>query len=162
LLKLSTAGASQRVEDAFRRKRLMLYLGSERLQGIIDSNPHRSHRTKQTAFADALGPGPRLCFRRLDMLNQDVGHLTGHWDKVVGHCSIEQVSILAVDALFKKNRSDARAAERWRSVKVTEFERRQTATVRKELDEEYEAAVGLNVRPSKGGAQAKISSNSQT
>jgi hypothetical protein len=96
------------------------------------------------------------------MLNQDVGHLTGHWDKVVGHCSIEQVSILAVDALFKKNRSDARAAERWRSVKVTEFERRQTATVRKELDEEYEAAVGLNVRPSKGGAQAKISSNSQT
>jgi hypothetical protein len=47
-------------------------------------------------------------------------HLTGHWDKVVGHCSIEQVSILAVDALFKKNRSDARAAERWRSVKVTD------------------------------------------
>jgi hypothetical protein len=75
------------------------------------------------------------------MLNQDVGHLTGHWDKVVGHCSIEQVSILAVDALFKKNRSDARAAERWRSVKVTEFERRQTAAVRKELDEEYEAAA---------------------
>jgi hypothetical protein len=28
------------------------------------------------------------------------------------------------------------------------------AAVRKELDEEYEAAVGLNVRPSKGGAQA--------
>jgi len=32
------------------------------------------------------------------------------------------------------------------------------AAVRKELDQEYEAAVGLNVRPSKGGAQA----NSQT
>src|SRR5262249_32147539 len=30
------------------------------------------------------------------------------------------------------------------------------------LDEVYEAAVGLNVRPSKGCAQAKISSNSQT
>jgi hypothetical protein len=55
-----------------------------------------------------------------------------------------------------------RAAERWRSVKVTEFERRQIAAVRKELDDEYEAAVGLNVQPSKGGAQAKISSNSQT
>jgi hypothetical protein len=45
---------------------------------------------------------------------------------------------------------------------VTEFERRQMAAVRKELDEEYEAAVSLNVQPSKGGAQAKISSNSQT
>jgi peroxiredoxin len=43
-----------------------------------------------------------------------------------------------------------------------EFERRQIAAVRKELDDEYEAAVGLNVQPSKGGAQAKISSNSQT
>ena len=55
-----------------------------------------------------------------------------------------------------------RAAERWRSVKVTEFERRQIAAVRKELDEEYEAAVGLNEQPSKDGVQAKISSNSQT
>ena len=34
-----------------------------------------------------------------------------------------------------------RAAERWRSVKVTEFERRQMASVRKELDQEYEAMV---------------------
>jgi putative transposase len=55
-----------------------------------------------------------------------------------------------------------RAAERWRSVKVTEFERRQMAAVRKELDEEYEAAVGLNKQPSKDGAQPKISSNSQS
>jgi hypothetical protein len=54
LLKLPTARASQRVEEAFRRKRLMPYLGSKRLQGIIDSNPHRSHRADQTAFADAL------------------------------------------------------------------------------------------------------------
>jgi hypothetical protein len=29
-----------------------------------------------------------------------------------------------------------RAAERWRSVKVTEFERRQVAAVRKDLDQE--------------------------
>ena len=32
-----------------------------------------------------------------------------------------------------------RAAERWRSIKVTEFERRQMTAVRKELDQEYEA-----------------------
>jgi len=33
-----------------------------------------------------------------------------------------------------------RAAERWRSVKVTEFECRQLAAVQKELDQEYETA----------------------
>jgi hypothetical protein len=32
-----------------------------------------------------------------------------------------------------------RAAERWCSVKVSDFERRQLAAVRKELDQEYEA-----------------------
>jgi hypothetical protein len=31
-----------------------------------------------------------------------------------------------------------RAAKSWRSVKVTDFERRQMAAIRKELDEEYE------------------------
>ena len=35
------------------------------------------------------------------------------------------------------------------SVKVTEFERRQMFSVQKELDQEYEAMVGLNVKPSK-------------
>jgi hypothetical protein len=55
-----------------------------------------------------------------------------------------------------------RAAERWRSVKVTEFERRQMAAVRKELDQEYEAVVGLNAKPSKDDAQIKLSSNSRT
>lgn len=45
-----------------------------------------------------------------------------------------------------------RAAERWRSVKITEFERRQTAAVRKEFDLEYEAMVGLNAKPSKDAA----------
>jgi hypothetical protein len=54
-----------------------------------------------------------------------------------------------------------RAAERWRSVKITEFERRQVAAVRNELDQEYEAAVGLDVKPSKDEA-ARISSNSRT
>ncbi len=43
-----------------------------------------------------------------------------------------------------------RAAERWRSIKVTEFERPQMAAVQNELDQEYEAMVGHNVKPSKG------------
>src|SRR5499427_4659374 len=55
-----------------------------------------------------------------------------------------------------------RAAERWRSVKVTEFERRQLAAARKELDQEYEAASGLKAKPSKDEAQIKLSSSSRT
>ena len=54
-----------------------------------------------------------------------------------------------------------RASERWRSIKVTEFERRQLAAVRKELDHEYEAQVGLKTRLSKD-ATPKISSNPRT
>jgi putative transposase len=53
-----------------------------------------------------------------------------------------------------------RAAERWKSIKVSEFERRQLAAVKKELDQEYEAQVDLNRKPSKGAAQTKISSSS--
>jgi len=56
----------------------------------------------------------------------------------------------------------ARAAERWRSVKVTEFERRQLTAIRIELDQEYETQVGLKMKSSKDAAQAKISSNSRT
>ena len=52
-----------------------------------------------------------------------------------------------------------RAAERWRSVKVTEFERRQMAAVRNELDQEYEAMVGLKAKPSKDARAVKLSSN---
>jgi hypothetical protein len=54
-----------------------------------------------------------------------------------------------------------RAAERWRSIKVTEFERRQLMAVRKELDQEYEAEIGLKTKPAKEAAQ-KLSSSSQT
>jgi hypothetical protein len=53
-----------------------------------------------------------------------------------------------------------RAAERWRSVKVTEFERRQMTAVRKELDQEYEAAVGL--KATKDDAHGRLSSSSRT
>jgi hypothetical protein len=42
-----------------------------------------------------------------------------------------------------------RAAERWRSVKVTEFECRQLTAIRNELDQEYEAQVGLKMKSSK-------------
>ena len=55
-----------------------------------------------------------------------------------------------------------RAAERWRSIKITEFERRQMASVRKELDQEYEAMVGLNVKPSKDESQVRKSGSSRT
>ena len=55
-----------------------------------------------------------------------------------------------------------RAAERWRSVKVTEFERRQLAAARKELDQEYETAIGMKTKPSKDEAQIKLSSNYRT
>jgi putative transposase len=55
-----------------------------------------------------------------------------------------------------------RAAERWKSIKFTEFERRQMAAVKTELDQEYEAHVGLNRQSSKVTAQIKISSSSQT
>jgi hypothetical protein len=55
-----------------------------------------------------------------------------------------------------------RAAERWRSVKVTEFERRQMAAARKELDQEYEAMVDLNAKPSKDAAQVRLSSRNPT
>jgi putative transposase len=55
-----------------------------------------------------------------------------------------------------------RAAERWRSIKVTEFERRQLAAVKKELDQEYEAMVGLDAKPLKDGNPARKYSNSRT
>jgi putative transposase len=40
-----------------------------------------------------------------------------------------------------------RAAERWRSIKVTDFQHRQIAVVKKELDQEYEAQVALKAKP---------------
>ena len=55
-----------------------------------------------------------------------------------------------------------RAAERWRAVKVTEFERRQMAAVRQHLDQEYEFSTGLNAKPSSEDSQTKISSTSRT
>jgi hypothetical protein len=55
-----------------------------------------------------------------------------------------------------------RAAEGWRSVKVSEFERPQLATVRKELDQEYEALAELDAKPSKDGNPTRKFSSSRT
>jgi putative transposase len=52
-----------------------------------------------------------------------------------------------------------RAAERWRSIRLTEFERRQMAALRQELDQDYEAHVGLDTTRSKRAAATKIPSN---
>jgi putative transposase len=55
-----------------------------------------------------------------------------------------------------------RAAERWRAIRITDFERRQMAALRQELDREYEAQTGLANGTSKGSPNRQLSSNSQT
>jgi putative transposase len=55
-----------------------------------------------------------------------------------------------------------RAAERWRSIRITEFERRQMAALRHELDHDYEASVGLDPSRSRRAPAAKIPSSSRT
>jgi hypothetical protein len=55
-----------------------------------------------------------------------------------------------------------RAAERWRSIRITEFERRQMAALRHELDHDYEAAVGLQPTRSERVASTKIPSKPRT
>ncbi len=50
-----------------------------------------------------------------------------------------------------------RAAQRWRSIRVTEFERRQLQAVRRELDELYQAENGLTKPPSKEDPKTKLS-----
>lgn len=55
-----------------------------------------------------------------------------------------------------------RAAERWRNIRITDFERRQMKAVRQELGQEYEAQTGLAKQPSKEKAADKLSSSSRT
>jgi putative transposase len=55
-----------------------------------------------------------------------------------------------------------RAAERWRAIRITDFERRQMAALRQELDREYEAQTSLAKPTSKGTSNRQISSNSRT
>ena len=49
-----------------------------------------------------------------------------------------------------------RAAERWRGLRFTEFELRQLAALRKELEEEYQASMSSPARSS----HPRFSSNS--
>ena len=55
-----------------------------------------------------------------------------------------------------------RAAERWRAIRITDFERRQMVAIKSELDQEYEAEVGLTKPPSNEATKAKLSSRSRT
>lgn len=55
-----------------------------------------------------------------------------------------------------------RAAERWRYVEVSEFTRRQMVSVRKDLDQEYEAMVSFGKLSTKDGTLAKSSITSRT
>jgi len=55
-----------------------------------------------------------------------------------------------------------RAAERWRAVRITDFERRQMAALRQELDREYDAQTDLAKVISKGTANRQASSASRT
>jgi transposase-like protein len=55
-----------------------------------------------------------------------------------------------------------RAAERWRAIRITEFERRQMAAVRHEIDQEYEAQNGLIKQPSADADRDNLSSTSRT
>jgi len=55
-----------------------------------------------------------------------------------------------------------RAAERWRAIKLTDFERRQLAAVRQELDQEYETAIAAPAPASARSTPADLSSRSRT
>ena len=55
-----------------------------------------------------------------------------------------------------------RAAERWRAIEVSDFERRQMTAFRAELDHEYETQTGLAKQHREDAIQAKLSSSSQT
>jgi transposase-like protein len=55
-----------------------------------------------------------------------------------------------------------RAADRWRAIKITEFERRQMAALRKELDQEYEADIGLDTKSSKEASGQQIPGSART
>ena len=55
-----------------------------------------------------------------------------------------------------------RAAERWRAIKVTDFERRQMTAVRQDLDQEYDAAIAAPAPASARSTPTDLSSRSRT
>ena len=55
-----------------------------------------------------------------------------------------------------------RAAERWRAIKFTDFERRQIAAVRQELDAEYKTPITTRHASQQARTTTGISSSSRT
>jgi putative transposase len=55
-----------------------------------------------------------------------------------------------------------RAADRWRAIRFTDFERRQIAAVWQDLDQEYQAQIGESAAPSAPAGTARFSSSSRT
>ena len=55
-----------------------------------------------------------------------------------------------------------RASERWRAIRITDFERRQMAAVRDDLDAEYRKHVGAADAPAASAHPTRISSSSRT
>ena len=55
-----------------------------------------------------------------------------------------------------------RASERWRAIRITDFERCQMAAVRDDLDAEYHQHVGLADAPTASAHPERISSNPRT
>ena len=68
-------------------------------------------------------------------------------------CTVTVITVIA---------AMTRAAERWRAVKITDFERRQMAALRAEPGQEYEAQTGLKQGTSKAKPQTQLSSTSRT
>ncbi len=55
-----------------------------------------------------------------------------------------------------------RASERWRAIKIPDFERRQMAALRKELDQEYEVRNGIVKGTSTNASKTNLSSRNRT
>jgi putative transposase len=55
-----------------------------------------------------------------------------------------------------------RAADRWRAIKFTDFERRQIAAVRQDLDQEYQVQITAPNRSSAAQNPARFSSSPRT
>jgi putative transposase len=55
-----------------------------------------------------------------------------------------------------------RAAEHWRAIRITDFERRQMAALRRELDHEYDARNGITKPSSAKNHPTKLSSTNRT
>ena len=55
-----------------------------------------------------------------------------------------------------------RAAERWRAIKFTDFERRQTSAARQDLDQEYQAETDNPTASSASPSPTRFSRNSRT